>query len=140
MVSFHSAISDNEMYDWYHTGAYGQVNNNTWSCCNEKMREAKGCRKTTKFSQRPRLASLSAQWQQPRSHPDGESIPLAVPPTIAEEFSTSVPTYSSSSQWGEKEARSLSSQWGEKEPQSLSSQWRDKEAQVEINKYVLNSQ
>ena len=94
------------MYNWYHTGVYGQVNNNKWSCCNESTREAKGCRKTTKFSQRPRVASLSVQWQrQPRfCAQDGQST--TVLPTIAdrEELSMSMPVYSSSSKWGDEEA------------------------------------
>ena len=95
------------MYDWYHTGAYGQVHSNKWSCCSEDKRESKGCRKTTKFSQRPRVISLSAHWQQQQACDDQST-------SIAEELSTSMPAYSSSSNWG------------------------DKEAQDEINEYVLN--
>lgn len=80
------------MYDWYHTGVYGQVDGIRWSCCNEENRESKGCRKTTKFSQRPRIASLSVQQRH-----DSQTSPE--PPTIAEELSTSMPAYSSGS-WG----------------------------------------
>lgn len=92
LLSSDAAINENKMLDWYHTGAYGQVNSNKWSCCNEQKREAKGCRKTTKFSQRPRMASLSAQWQQQRLH-DGQSSSTASTIADHEEFSTSVPAY-----------------------------------------------
>ena len=98
MHSFCTAISENEMYGWYHTGVYGQVDGIRWSCCNENKRDSKGCRKATKLSQRPRMASLSVQ----RRH-DSQTTPE--PPTIAEELSASMPAYSSSN-WGNDEGQS----------------------------------
>lgn len=38
--------NENTLSEYYHTGAYGLLNNPTrWSCCKEEKREAKGCEK-----------------------------------------------------------------------------------------------
>ena len=93
-------LNKNEMYDWYHTGAFGQVDSNRWSCCNVENRKSQGCRKTTTTTQRQRLSSLSTQWQR-------RSPSLEVP-SNEEEYSASVPLYrdqypSTMTNWGDED-------------------------------------
>ena len=35
------------MLDYYHIGAYGQVHQQKWSCCNAANRDTQGCQRTT---------------------------------------------------------------------------------------------
>ena len=35
------------MLDYYHIGAYGQVHQQKWSCCNADNRDTQGCQRTT---------------------------------------------------------------------------------------------
>lgn len=35
------------MLDHYHIGAYGQVHQQKWSCCNAANRDTRGCQRTT---------------------------------------------------------------------------------------------
>ena len=36
-------LKGNAMLDHYHSGAYGQVNKQKWSCCNAANRDSQGC-------------------------------------------------------------------------------------------------
>ena len=52
------------MLDHYHSGAYGQVHENEWSCCNAVSRESQGCLSTTadaNGSKYPEMASLQTE-------------------------------------------------------------------------------
>ena len=78
-------INKNDMpvHDWYHTGAYGQVNGISWSCCNDPKRDSQGCRRTTNTSWHRRLLSPT--------HPTVQSS-LDVS-SSDEEYNVSVPTF-----------------------------------------------
>lgn len=56
-------LNKNEMYDWYHGGAFGKEHTGRWSCCNSE-KNSKGCKEATnKASQRSRASSFSQQWK-----------------------------------------------------------------------------
>ena len=47
ITSLAATINQNTMLEKYHTGAYGQVNQQRWSCCNLANRDLEGCHETT---------------------------------------------------------------------------------------------
>lgn len=59
------------MLESYHTGAYGQVNHNKWSCCNAANRDIPGCQKKVL---QVRRKTMSFQKRNNHSEPDTESI------------------------------------------------------------------
>lgn len=91
-------LNKNEMCEWYHDGAYGKFDGSSWSCCKEGKRDSQGCRKTT--TQRPRLSSLSAQWQ--REAPSQEPTDIYMKD---ERYGSSVPYQLSTYNWGDEEVQ-----------------------------------
>ena len=47
LISSAAGIKRNTMLDYYHIGAYGQVHQQRWSCCNAANRDTQGCQRTT---------------------------------------------------------------------------------------------
>ena len=52
-----ATLKQNEMLEGYHIGAYGQVHQNKWSCCNAANRNTPGCERT-KVPQARRMTML----------------------------------------------------------------------------------
>lgn len=57
------------MLDHYHYGAYGQVHQQRWSCCNAANRDSQGCQRTIPQTngskQHRRTTSMKAERQSP---------------------------------------------------------------------------
>ena len=81
-------LNDNDMYDCYHTGAYGLIDGITWSCCKEDNKNSPGCKEVLSSTEPPSwhrsqlsLISVSSLRQQQL-----ESIPLESPTSMPEAY------------------------------------------------------
>lgn len=53
-----ATLKHNHMSEIYHIGAYGQVNDNRWSCCNAANRNTPGCQRTKVPQDRRKTRSM----------------------------------------------------------------------------------
>lgn len=89
-------LNDNEMYGYYHTGAYGLIDGISWSCCKDDNKDSPGCKKVLSSSEPPSwhrsqlsLISVSSLRQQQL-----EGIPLESPTSMPEAYMHPISCYS----------------------------------------------